>query len=120
LIYDIIYVLVLLSFLVVPHRSLVYRWGTSHVRIILFIIYYKSIKNIFVFVIFICYTKDVYIFIKKGDILLDDLIAVITNVGFPIAITVYLLVRFDGMMNVLVKSQERMIETLDRLYNKLK
>jgi len=52
--------------------------------------------------------------------LLEELIAVITNVGFPIAITVYLLVRFDGMMNVLVKSQERMIETLDRLYNKLK
>ena len=50
---------------------------------------------------------------------MDELITLITNVGFPIAITVYLLIRFDGMMNSLVKSQENMTEIIERLYNKL-
>jgi len=50
---------------------------------------------------------------------MDELITLITNVGFPIAITVFLLIRFDGMIQNLVKSQERMTETIERLYNKL-
>ena len=51
---------------------------------------------------------------------MDELITLITNVGFPIAITVFLLIRFDGMIQNLVKSQERMTETIERLYNKIK
>jgi len=50
---------------------------------------------------------------------MDDLLNIISTVGFPIAITIYLLIRFDGMLKSMIISQEKMISTIDKLCNKI-
>jgi len=50
---------------------------------------------------------------------LDELISLIPNVGFPIAITIYLLVRFDGMIKSMLLSQQEMIMTIEKLCSKI-
>jgi len=50
---------------------------------------------------------------------LDELISLIPNVGFPITITIYLLVRFDGMIKSMLLSQKEMIMTIEKLCSKI-
>lgn len=47
-----------------------------------------------------------YIYITNimGDDFMNDISNLITNVGFPIAISVYLLVRFEGKIEALTNS----------------
>lgn len=50
---------------------------------------------------------------------MEEIIGLVPNVGFPIAITVYLLVRFDGMIKSMLLSQKEMIMTIEKLCNKI-
>ena len=50
---------------------------------------------------------------------MDEVINLVSNVGFPVAITIYLLVKFDRTIGSLVKSQEIMVKTMERIYAKI-
>jgi hypothetical protein len=41
---------------------------------------------------------------KRGEVLMSDLLNTIGNVGFPIAVSVYLLVRLETKLEVLTQS----------------
>ena len=56
---------------------------------------------------------------KGGVCVLEELISLIPNVGFPIVITIYLLVRFDGMIKSMLLSQKEMIMTIEKLCGKI-
>ena len=40
----------------------------------------------------------------RGDDNMDDFIQIVGNVGFPIAISMYLLIRIEGKLEILTKS----------------
>lgn len=50
---------------------------------------------------------------------MDELVNLVSSVGFPIAITIFLLIRFDNILQKMVTSQEKMILVLDRIYDKI-
>lgn len=47
---------------------------------------------------------DIYIFTKKEVIPLEDLLKAVGNVGFPIAVAAYLLIRVETKMDKLAAS----------------
>jgi len=46
----------------------------------------------------------------------EEIVYLVANLGFPVAISVYLLMRFDGLIKQLVLSQEKLIVTVEKLY----
>jgi len=46
---------------------------------------------------------------------MEELTALISNMGFPIAVSVYLLVRFEGKMNELSSSVKELSRAISKL-----
>ncbi|WP_129600604.1 YvrJ family protein [Anaerophilus nitritogenes] len=50
---------------------------------------------------------------------MEELMSIIANVGFPIGISVYLLVRIEGKIDDLSKSIKELDHTIENLWNSL-
>ncbi|WP_053954674.1 YvrJ family protein [Inediibacterium massiliense] len=56
---------------------------------------------------------------KKGGLVMEELMSIIANVGFPIGVSVYLLVRIEGKIDDLSKSIKELDHTIENLWNSL-
>lgn len=55
------------------------------------------------------------ILFMKGGKVMEELIKVVSNVGFPIAVAVYLLIRSEKRMEVLTESITNLTTAVDKL-----
>lgn len=49
---------------------------------------------------------------REGGVTLEDLVSIIANLGFPIAISIFLLVRIEGKMEKLTESITALSNTI--------
>lgn len=61
------------------------------------------------------YFALMHIYLLKGVILMDALISLIGNVGFPIAVSIYLLVRIEGKLESLTSSINNLSSTINTM-----
>lgn len=47
---------------------------------------------------------------------MEELTNIITNIGFPMAITIYLLVRFEGMLKKVNESQDKLSHCMEKIF----
>lgn len=50
---------------------------------------------------------------------MEEIVGLVSSVGFPAAIAIFLLIRFDGIIKSLAISQQKLISAVDKLCNKI-